>query len=146
MVMHHKEFIAKLDEAKILAAIARAEQSTSGEIRVAISRKLCADALGAAQKRFVKLGMHRTPQRNAVLIYFAPKSQAFAVWGDVGVHEKCGAHFWSGVAAKITPWLKAGQFTEAVETAVNEIGEVLARHFPRGADGQNHLPDDIVRD
>lgn len=144
--MHHKEFIAQLDEAKILAAIARAEQSTSGEIRVAVSHKHRVDALAAAQKRFVKLGMHQTPHRNAVLIYFAPKAHTFAIWGDVAVHEKCGDDFWKGIAAKIAPQLKAGQFTEAIEEAVCEIGEVLAKHFPRGRDDKNTLPDDIVRD
>jgi uncharacterized membrane protein len=144
--MQHQEFIAQLDEAKILAAIARVEQTTSGEIRVAISHKHRADAVTAAQKRFAKLGMHKTPERNAVLIYFAPKSRTFAVWGDTGVHQKCGDDFWSGVAAKMAPFLKAGQFTEAVVAAVEEIGVVLARHFPRGPEDKNHLPDDVVHD
>ncbi len=144
--MHHQEFIAQLDEAKVLVAIARAELTTSGEIRVAISHHRRPDALAAAQKRFKKLGMHKTPGRNAVLIYFAPLSHTFAVWGDIAVHEKCGDEFWQGVAAKISPRLKAGQFTEAVVEAVEEIGAVLAKHFPRGQDGKNYLSDEIVRD
>ncbi len=144
--MHHQEFIGRLDDATILAAIARAEQTTSGEIRVCISHKHRADALAAAQKRFLKLGMHHTPLRNAVLIYFAPKAHTFAIWGDTAVHEKCGDAFWQGIAAKITPQLKAGQFTEAIAEAVREIGEVLALHFPRSPGGENKSPDDIVRE
>lgn len=144
--MQHQDFIAQLDEAKIFAAITRAEQSTSGEIRVAISHKHRANVIASAHKRFVKLGMHQTPERNAVLIYFAPVSRTFAVWGDTGVHEKCGDNFWQGVAAKMAPALKAGQYTEAVVAAVDEIGTVLAQHFPRGADSKNHLPDDVVHD
>ena len=144
--MHHKEFIAQLDEAKILAAIARAAQATSGEIRVAVSHQHRVDALSAAQKRFGKLGMQKTPLRNAVLIYFAPQARTFAVWGDIGVHEKCGDEFWKGIAAKIAPRLKAGQFTEAIEEAVSEIGVVLAKHFPRGAGDKTQLPGDIVSD
>ena len=144
--MHPKHFIDKLDDTKIVAAIARAEETTSGVIRVAISHRHRVDALAAAQKRFVKLGMDRTPQRNAVLIYFAPKAHTFAIWGDVAVHEKCGDVFWQGIAAKIAPQLKAGQFTEAIEEAVREIGVVLAQHFPRKPGDQTNLPETIVRE
>ncbi|HTB63038.1 MAG TPA: TPM domain-containing protein [Opitutales bacterium] len=144
--MHHKEFIAQLDDARVLAAIARAELATSGEIRVCVSHKHRADALAAAQKRFRKLGMDRTPLRNAVLIYFAPQARSFAIFGDQGVHEKCGENFWQGIAAKITPQLKKGKYTEAIEEAVRDIGEVLARHFPRLPGDKNNLPDDIVRE
>jgi uncharacterized membrane protein len=131
--MHPKEFIAQLDDDKIVAAIALAEKATSGEIRVCVSNKHRDDALAAAQKRFLKLGMNRTQHRNAVLIYFAPKAHTFAIWGDTGVHEKCGDEFWQGIARNITPRLKAGQFTEAIAEAVREIGELLALHFPRHA-------------
>jgi len=144
--MHHKEFISQLDEATILAAIQRVEATTSGEIRVCVSHRHRADALAAAQKRFRKLRMDRTPQRNAVLIYFAPRSRTFAIWGDIAVHEKCGDQFWQGIAAKISPQLSAGEFTAAIAEAVREIGDVLARHFPRAPGDQNNLPDALVRE
>ena len=144
--MHPKHFIEKLDDAKIIAAIARAEAATSGEIRVAVSHRHRVDALAAAQKRFLKLRMDRTPLRNAVLIYFAPRAHTFAIWGDIAVHEKCGDAFWQGIAAKLTPQLKAGQFTEAIEEAVRDIGVLLAQHFPRQSGDQSSLPDKIVRD
>jgi uncharacterized membrane protein len=144
--MHPKHFIEKLDDAKIIAAIARAEAATSGEIRVAVSHRHRVDALAAAQKRFLKLRMDRTPLRNAVLIYFAPRAHTFAIWGDIAVHEKCGDAFWQGIAAKLTPQLKAGQFTEAIEEAVRDIGVLLAQYFPRQPGDQSSLPDKIVRD
>jgi uncharacterized membrane protein len=144
--MHPKEFIEKLDEAKIQAAIARAEETTSGEIRVAVSHRHRVDALAAAQKRFLKLRMDRTPQRNAVLIYFAPRAHTFAIWGDIAVHQKCGDTFWQGIATKIAPQLKAGKFTEAIEEAVRDIGALLAQHFPRSPGDQNQLPDTIIRE
>jgi uncharacterized membrane protein len=144
--MHPKHFIEKLDDAKIVAAIARAEAATSGEIRVAVSQRHRVDALAAAQKRFLKLRMDRTPQRNAVLIYFAPRAHTFAIWGDIAVHEKCGDAFWQGIAAKIAPRLKAGQFTEAIEEAVREIGELLAQHFPHPPGGQNKGSDKMARE
>jgi uncharacterized membrane protein len=144
--MKPKEFIDKLDDTKVMATIAAAEQKSSGEIRVFVSNDKPADALAAAEAEFLKLGMTKTRERNGVLIFFAPKVQQFAVIGDQGIHEKCGADFWKHIATKISAHLKADDFTAAVVEAVTEIGAVLARHFPRSPDDRNELPNQVVRD
>ena len=144
--MKAKEFVDNLDEARVVAAIAAAERKSSGEIRVYVSHRTRDDALEAAKARFNKLGMQKTRHRNGVLLYFAPMSRKFAVWGDKGVHEKCGEQFWKDIAEQMVPLLKEGRFTEAVEQAVKEVGEVLASHFPPEPDDRNELPDSIIRD
>jgi uncharacterized membrane protein len=144
--MKPKEFIANLDEARIVAAIAAAERKTSGQICVYISRKKRLNPLAAAQIRFLRLGMHKTRQRNAVLLYFAPQQHRFAIWGDIGIHEKCGEAFWPELTAIMTPWLKKGELTQAIEDAIKKIGQVLAKHFPREPDDTNELPDTVRHD
>jgi uncharacterized membrane protein len=144
--MKPKEFISKLDEQKIIAAIADAEKKTSGEIRVYISSKHRDDPLAAAQKRFEKLGMTKTRLRNGVLIFIAPLSRKFAIVGDSGIHEKCGNEFWNEIAASMGSSFKEGRFSEAIVHSVEKVGAVLAAHFPAGPDDRNELPDDILRD
>jgi uncharacterized membrane protein len=144
--MKPKHFIDQLDDARIVAAIAAAEQNTSGEIRVYVSHKQPHDTLAAARARFLALGMHRTRDRNAVLIYLVPRAQHFALWGDAALHEKCGESFWTDLTAAMTPLFKQGDLTQAVEHAVKEVGAALARHFPRRPDDTNELPDNVVRD
>ena len=144
--MKPRQFIEQLDEARLVAAIAAAERKSSGEIRVYVTHHKIEDALARAKIRFAKLGMEKTRRRNAVLIYFAPRSRKFAVVGDVAVHERCGETFWREVTAAMTPLLQAGRPTEAVEAAVKKIGALLAEHFPRRPDDRNELPDDIARD
>lgn len=144
--MNHKEFINQLDDAKIVAAIASAENQTSGEIRVYVTHHKITDALTRARLRFTKLGMEKTRQRNAVLIYLAPRSRQFAIVGDTGVHEKCGDDFWREVSATMEQRLRKGEFTDAVLAAVEKIGALLAAQFPRRPDDTNELPDGIVRD
>lgn len=144
--MKPKDFISKLDEEKIVAAIGEAELKTSGEIRVYISRKNRDDALDAAQKRFEKLGMTNTRLRNGVLIYLAPQTQKFAVVGDVGIHKICGDSFWNMIREKMSALLRGGHFTEAILAAVHETGTALSKHFPRRPDDTNELPDQIIRD
>jgi uncharacterized membrane protein len=144
--MKTDEFINKLDEAKIVSAIAAAEKKTSGEIRVYISSKAREDAMAAATARFEKLGMTKTRNRNGVLIYFAPVTQKFAVIGDEGIHSRCGKPFWESITSQMSASLKKDQFTDAVIFAVETVGAELAKHFPVEPGDENELSNDIVRD
>lgn len=144
--MKVQAFRHQLDEPRIVAAIAESERHTSGQIRVFISEKEIEDAFERAKARFLALGMEQTRNRNAVLIYFAPRSHKFAVVGDTGVHERCGEDFWRQLIGVMQESLKNRQFTEAVILAIEKCGALLAQHFPPEADGTNELPDQIERD
>ena len=144
--MKPKHFIEQLDEGRLLAAIADAERKSSGEIRVYVSHRRRPEPLAYARKRFEQLGLTRTRERNAVLIYLAPLSHAYAIVGDTGVHEKCGDQFWEGLAARMKPLLSAGRYTDALVAAIGVVGAVLARHFPRQPDDRNELPNQILGD
>jgi uncharacterized membrane protein len=133
-----------LDNARLKQAISAAEARSSGEIRVVVYPRGVDDPLEAAKREFADLGMHRTRDRNAVLILIAPASRAYAVFGDQAVHAKCGPNFWQSISAKVGEHFTRGQFTEGIELAVNEIGAILAIHFPRKPEDTNELPDDIV--
>ena len=134
-----------LDDARVVAAIAAAEQLTSGEIRVVVAQAKTADPIAAAEKQFERLGMIKTDARNGVLIYVAPASRNFAVIGDQGVHEKCGEGFWRELAAAMSACFKRGEFTEGLVLGIERAGTLLAAHFPRRPDDQNELPDRIER-
>src|SRR5262245_4020246 len=142
--MKPHEFITALDEKKIVAAIAEAERKTSGEIRVYISHKKREDALAAARDRFRKLVMTRTHHRNAVLIYFAPLTHKFAIVGDVGIHGKCGEVFWTRVVGAMIDSLKKNNFTQAILSAIEQVGRELAKHFPPEPQDRNELPNQIA--
>ena len=143
--METKAFLHALDDQQIAEAIAQAEKTTSAEIRVFVSESAANDPVLEAEKQFVRMGMTKTAQRNGVLIFFAPKSQKYAVVGDKGVHEKCGQKFWEHITEEMTPLLKAGSFTEAIVLAVKEIGASLAKEFPPLAGDKNELPNRVER-
>ena len=144
--MRHRKFLGQLDHERIHEAIHAAEQQTSGEIRVMVSHKPAPDPLAAAQQAFLRLGMPQTKHRNAVLIFVAPRSRTFAVIGDEAVHAKCGDVFWRELADAMTGFFKRGDFTAGVLHGIGRAGELLAQHFPREADDQDELPDDVVED
>ena len=87
--MRTREFLSKLEHDRIMQAIREAESKSSGEIRVLIEHgKLPSDPFVAAQKKFHRLGMYKKRDRNAVLIFVAPRAHKFAVIGDNAIHEK----------------------------------------------------------
>lgn len=144
--MKIKHFLDEVDHDRIVAAIAGAEERTSGQIRVWVSHRKISDALAAAQKRFVEHGMHKTAERNAVLIYLAPRTRVFAIIGDTAVHEKCGDAFWTAVTAELSADLKKGTITEALAGAIKKVGDLLAAHFPPKPGSENELPNDVLDD
>jgi uncharacterized membrane protein len=146
--MKAKSFLAEIDHALVVAAIAKVEMKTSGEIRVWVSDWSRPDALAAAKARFLKINMHHTRHRNAVLIFVAPRSRTFAVVGDVGINAKAGEEFWLEVRDVMKAHLQENRYTAAILHAVETAGAHLAEHFPPDADGggRNELPNEILGD
>jgi len=129
--MHPKTFAKHVQHDAIVAAIREAEQKTSGEIRVSISPKHIDDPVAAAQAEFLRLGMNRSPERNNVLIFVAPRAHKFAVIGDEAVHVKCGDEFWRQLADAMAGFFRKSEFTPGILHGVRRAGELLAEHFPR---------------
>jgi uncharacterized membrane protein len=143
--MRTKEFLSKLEHDRIVHAIRQAESNTSGEIRVYIQRgKLNVDPLIAAQKKFHKLGMQKTPERNAVLIFVAPRAHKFAVVGDKAIHEKCGEAFWQRLVNGMREHFQNEKFSYALVEGIEEAGKTLAAHFPKRLTSAGQLPDEII--
>jgi uncharacterized membrane protein len=139
-------FFSAFDSDRIVQAIGAAERRTSGEIRVHVTKHSPKDLEKRAERRFHLLGMTKTAERNGVLIYIAPKARQFRILGDAAIHEKAGAEFWTQVAAVLEEHFRRGEFTEGVIRGIERVGELLAAHFPRGADDKNELPDQITED
>ena len=129
--MHPKTFAKHVQHDAVVTAIREAEQKTSGEIRVSISPKHIDAAVTAAQAEFLRLGMNRSPGRNSVLIFVAPRAHKFAVIGDEAVHAKCGDEFWRQLANAMTSYFRKSEFTPGIIHGVQKAGELLAAHFPK---------------
>lgn len=125
------DFFDGLDRPAIVEAIRRAEEKGFGEIRVHLHHGRTGDVRKTAEETFLRLGMDRTERRSGCLLFIAPEERAFAVIGDAAVHEKAGAAFWDSARDAAAAHFAAGRFTEGIVAAVERIGEVLARHFPK---------------
>ncbi|HEU4886250.1 MAG TPA: TPM domain-containing protein [Thermoanaerobaculia bacterium] len=141
--MHQKDFLAQLDQQRIVAAIATAEGQTSGEIRVHIQPKAYGEIRTVAERTFERLGMTKTTLRNGVLLFIACEEQRFTILGDSGINERVPAGFWDEIAAKLTIRFKAGEFTDGIVDAIHSAGDELRHFFPRAEGDIDELTDEI---
>lgn len=132
------------EHSAILSAVQEAERRTSGEIRVFIDRECGPDVLDRAAFVFEELGMHRTEERNGILIYLAVKSRRFAIIGDSGIHAKVGDEFWSGIRTEMQHHFMADDFVNGLRQGILKAGEALSTYFPWTEGDKNELPDEIA--
>jgi uncharacterized membrane protein len=144
--MKASSFFTNEQQAKILAAVIEAEESTSGEIRVHIESSCKGDVLDRAAWVFKKLGMHKTALRNGVLFYLAVQDKKFAIIGDGGINAVVPADFWDRISEGLKKNFKEGRFTEGLSEGILLAGEQLKTHFKHMGDDINELPDSISFD
>jgi uncharacterized membrane protein len=128
--MHPRNFSKHLHHDSVVTAIRDAENKTSGKIHVSISPKHADDPVAVAQAEFLRLGLDKSPERNSVLIFVAPRARKFAIIGDEAVHAKCGDEFWRHLAEAMTGYFRNSEFTPGIIHGVQKAGDLLAAHFP----------------
>lgn len=137
-----------------LDAIARgitdAEARTSGQIRVHLEPRVPRKHFGRslapldrAREVFARLGMHRTRDRNGVLVYIALRDRKLAIVGDDGVHARVGDDYWERLRDGMIDHLKREAPRDAIVHAVRDLGATLAQHFPHRPDDVDELPNTV---
>ena len=136
-------FFSKGEKKVIRQAIAKAEQNTSGEIRLHIARSVKGDSMREAKKVFESLGMTATKNRNGVLIFFAIKNRSFVILADKGLSEKLSEGFWQDIINSMQQDFRRNDFASGMQKGIRQIGEVLEKHFPFDREAVGELPNEI---
>ena len=141
-----KEFFTAEEKQQVVEAIRKAEQRTSGEVRVFVeSRCRFVDAIDRAMELFFQLKMNETEERNGTIVYVAVKDKQAAVFGDEGIHQKLGQKYWEEEVNKMMVCFKQANLADGIIQCVTDIGEALYQNFPYDQKtDKNELPDDIV--
>lgn len=141
-----KDFFTAEEQQQILDAIKKAEQRTSGEVRLFVESKCkYVDPVDRAKEIFLQLGMDKTELHNATLIYIAMDDHQAAVLGDEGIHKRVGEEYWRAEVSKMLVQFRNEHLVEGLCIVIEDIGQALQHHFPYNADtDKNELPDEIV--
>lgn len=120
------------DGARIEAALAKAEENTTGRVAVRIVPGTGVEAFERAKTEFQGAKLHETDARNAALVLVAPEARTFAVLGDSAIHERVGDPFWNALVDEMKPFFARSEIADGIVHAVTKIGHALRTHFPAG--------------
>jgi len=142
-VITAEELLTEAELHAVREAIGAAEKRTSGEIRVHLEDHIEEEVLDHAAFIFEELGMHRTRDRNGVLIYLSVADRKLAVIGDEAINQQVPENFWNDVLGLLKLHLAAGRAAEGLVEAVHMVGEKLRTHFPLKHDDTDELPNEV---
>jgi uncharacterized membrane protein len=122
----------------IEAAVRDSERRHQGQIRFCVEHALELPALWRGESArdralevFSLLRVWDTEANNGVLIYLLLADRDVEIVADRGVH-RLAREAWEPICQAMERAFRSGDFEAGVVEGVRAIGDVLARHFPRG--------------
>ena len=107
-----EDFLTLEDEQEVVEAIRKAENATSGEIRVHLEKTTTLAPFDRAMEIFHDLNMDATELKNGVLIYVAVQDKAFIICGDKGINDVVPTDFWDCTKDIMMAHFKVGNFKQ----------------------------------
>ena len=139
-----EKFLSQEEKQEVETAIAAAERNTSAEIKLVLVSHCWGNIWDKAASVFRKHQLHRTQERNAVLIMLVTTNRELAIYGDDGIHQKVGQSLWDDVKDQMLAEFRKDHFVAGLTIGVTRIGEKLAEFFPPRADDVNEIADEVV--
>lgn len=96
----------------------------------------------AAWVAFARCRVRRTRAQTGVLIYVTLDERQVRVLGDDAIARRLAQADWDGLRDRIVAHLKEGRPAEALRTAIEGAGDLLAAHFPAEG-GEDELHNDL---
>jgi len=95
--------------------------------------------------RAFRIGIEsRTRARTGVLIYLSLAEHRAEIVADAAINEKVGVEEWGEAMTELVALLKQDRPADAIVSAVEYAGALIAQHFPRSADDTNEMPDRVI--
>jgi uncharacterized membrane protein len=141
-----EKFLTADEKHQVESAICDAEQKTSAEIKLVLVSHCWGSIWDKAGAIFRERGLHRTQERNAVLILLVTTNRDLLIYGDEGIHQKTGQSLWDDVKEQMLAEFRKDDFGAGLTLGINRIGTKLAEFFPARADDINEIPDTVVHE
>ena len=95
--------------------------------------------------RYFKVGAERrTHGRTGILIYLSLAEHRAEIVADAAIAERVAPEVCGDAMAALIAEIRAGRPGAGMVAAVEQVGAVLAQHFPRADDDKNELPDRLI--
>ncbi|MEQ8452594.1 MAG: TPM domain-containing protein [Nitratireductor sp.] len=97
-----------------------------------------------AVKQFLAHNVHRTDGRTGVLVFLSLAERYGEIVADAGIATKVAQKNWDDAVARLTACAAEARIADGFVDAVGFAADLLAPHFPKGADNPNELDDHLV--
>jgi putative membrane protein len=98
-----------------------------------------------AQEQFMTLGLHRTPNRAAILFFVSVAEDYVEILPDEGVAEVVDEGVWRRIVDEYVDAVREGLVGAGMVRAIDDCTELMAKHFPPAEDKKNLLPDHLIQ-
>ena len=99
---------------------------------------------GRAVQIFKAAAERRTHGRTGVLIYLSMDEHRAEIVADEAIAAKVAPEVWGEAMTAMLAEIRQAHVGAGMAAAVEQVGAVLAEHFPRLEDDQNELPDRLI--
>ncbi|WP_265570270.1 TPM domain-containing protein [Sphingomicrobium nitratireducens] len=86
----------------------------------------------------------RTIGRTGILVYLSMGEHRAEIIHDDAITEVVTPETWGEAMAALLGPVKEGRVTDGIVAAIEEIGDVLAEHFPKSSEDTNEIPDKLI--
>ena len=86
----------------------------------------------------------RTAGRTGILIYLSMGEHRAEIIGDEAITKVTTPETWGEAMVALITEVKAGRPAAGIAAAIEQVGAVLAEHFPRSAEDINEIPDKLI--
>lgn len=86
----------------------------------------------------------RTHGRTGILIYLSMREHRAEIVADEAIAGKVAPEVWGDAMVAMIGHIREGRMADGMCAAAEQVGAVLAQHFPRAGDDQNELPDRLI--
>ena len=97
-----------------------------------------------AVQAFYEKGLYKTRFHTGVLIFISLLEHKVWILADKGIHEKMTQESLNRFSQEVSLGIKDGRACESLCQAIEEIGRLLAEHFPCTPGDTDELPDEVM--
>ena len=141
-----ENIFSESDLKEIAEAVSEAEKQTNAEIKPVIINYCWGSLHKKAQSLFEKYNLHKTKNRNAVMILLVVKNRELLIYGDEGITQKVGVEFWVETKDKMIEFFRNGEFTKGMKVGIGNAGKKLSEFFPYTEDDENEISNEVIHE
>jgi len=97
-----------------------------------------------AYQQFVQQGLHRTKDRNGLLLFVAVAERYVEIVADQGINDRVPQDTWQNIVAEFVTHVKQRQIAKGFVTAIAQSGDLLQEQFPVEPMDKNELPNHLI--